>query len=105
MALPLQSLAVPPPDPLNAPNRTTSMSSLLKDLPVGSRARVAGYNSSGQGYRRKLLAMGFTPGIELTVVRVAPMGDPVEVRVRDSSVSLRKVEADALQVELIADGL
>jgi ferrous iron transport protein A len=43
--------------------------------------------------------MGLTPGVELQVVRVAPLGDPVEVRVRGTSVSLRKDEAAALLVE------
>jgi ferrous iron transport protein A len=75
------------------------MSTTLKDLAVGERGRVAGYSEGGRAYRKKLLAMGLTPGIELSVVRVAPMGDPVEVRVRGTSVSLRKGEAEALHVE------
>lgn len=73
----------------------------LKELKVGDRARVAGFTEGGRAYRRKLLAMGLTPNIELTIVRVAPLGDPVEVRVRGSSVSLRKSEAEALRVERI----
>jgi len=75
------------------------MSTTLKDLAVGEHGRVAGYSEGGRAYRKKLLAMGLTPGIELSLVRVAPMGDPVEVRVRGTSVSLRKGEAEALQVE------
>ena len=43
--------------------------------------------------------MGLTPGTELSVVRVAPLGDPVEIKVRGFSLSLRKDEADALQIE------
>jgi len=78
------------------------MTVTLKELKVGERARVAGFTEGGRAYRRKLLAMGLTPGIEIRVVRVAPLGDPVEVRVRGSSVSLRKDEAAALQVEQIA---
>jgi ferrous iron transport protein A len=71
----------------------------LRDLATGDRGRVIGYAEGGQGYRRKLLAMGLTPGTELLVVRVAPMGDPVEIRVRGTSMTLRKTEAEALQVE------
>jgi len=78
------------------------MTVTLKELKVGERARVAGFTEGGRAYRRKLLAMGLTPGIEIRVVRVAPLGDPVEIRVRGSSVSLRKDEAAALQVEQIA---
>ncbi|MDW8319584.1 MAG: FeoA family protein, partial [Anaerolineae bacterium] len=54
----------------------------LKDLQVGERARVVGFREAGGVYRRRLLAMGLTPGAELVVTRLAPMGDPVEIRVR-----------------------
>lgn len=74
----------------------------LKDLQVGDRAKVAGYCEGGGAYRRKLLSMGLTPGAELSVTRVAPMGDPVEIRVRGFSMSLRRDEAAALSVEKLA---
>lgn len=71
----------------------------LGELKVGDRARVAGYAETGKGYRRKLLTMGLTPGIEISITRVAPMGDPVEIRVRGFALTLRKEEACALNVE------
>lgn len=71
----------------------------LKDLLVGDRARVTGLGAPGSAYRRKLLSMGLTPGTELTVVRIAPLGDPVEIRLRGFALSLRKDEAAALNVE------
>ncbi|MCP5277756.1 MAG: ferrous iron transport protein A [Thiobacillus sp.] len=75
----------------------------LKDLQVGDRAKVAGFlEGSGSGtnpYRRKLLSMGLTPGAELSVTRVAPMGDPVEIRVRGFALSVRRDEAASLSVE------
>jgi ferrous iron transport protein A len=73
----------------------------LKDLQVGDRAKVAGYleESGGNSYRRKLLSMGLTPGAEISVTRVAPMGDPVEIRVRGFALSLRREEAATLNVE------
>lgn len=74
----------------------------LKDLRVGERARVAGFLNDGEGggaYRRKLLSLGLTPGAELAVTRVAPMGDPVEIRVRGFALSVRREEAAALSVE------
>ena len=58
-----------------------------------------GYEEGGGAYRRKLLSMGLTPGVELEVVRVAPLGD--RVRVRGTSVTLRKDEAAALRMERI----
>lgn len=75
------------------------MGTSLKDLSVGDRGQVTGYDEGGRAYRKKLLSMGLTPGAELEVVRVAPMGDPVQIRVRGTSVSLRKGEAEALRVE------
>jgi ferrous iron transport protein A len=74
----------------------------LKQLHVGDRAKVVGFSEGGGPYRRKLLALGLTPGAELDVVRVAPMGDPVEIRVRGFALSLRKDEADALSVEKLS---
>ena len=72
---------------------------LLRELQVGERARVLGFAESGGAYRRKLLSMGLTPGAEISITRVAPMGDPVEIRVRGFALSLRRDEADALSVE------
>ncbi|MBB1077645.1 ferrous iron transport protein A [Rhodoferax sp. 4810] len=74
----------------------------LSELKVGERARVLGFGDSAGAYRRKLLSLGIMPGVELNVVRVAPMGDPVEVRLRGFSLSLRKIEAVNLQVEKLA---
>jgi len=74
----------------------------LKELLVGDRARVIGYLQSGGAYRRKLLSMGLTPGAELSVTRVAPMGDPVEIRVRGFALSVRRDEAAALSVEKLS---
>ncbi len=75
----------------------------LKDLQVGDRAKVAGFLESGgtggSSYRRKLLSMGLTPGAEISVTRVAPMGDPVEIRVRGFALSVRRDEAATLSVE------
>jgi ferrous iron transport protein A len=71
----------------------------LKQLSVGDSGRVVGFGEGSKTYRRKLLSLGLTPGTELTVTRYAPMGDPVEIRVRGFSLSLRKDEAASLLVE------
>lgn len=72
---------------------------MLRDLATGDTGRVTGFGQGSRAYRRKLLAMGLTPGTTFTVTRFAPMGDPVEIRVRGFALSLRKDEAAALQVE------
>lgn len=71
----------------------------LKDLAVGDRGKVVGYDEGARAYRKKLLSMGLTPGAEFSVTRYAPMGDPVEIRVRGFALSVRKEEAAALLVE------
>ena len=71
----------------------------IRDMQVGDAGRVAGFEEGSRSYRKKLLAMGLTPGTTFSVTRVAPMGDPVEITVRGFKLSLRKDEAAAVQVE------
>jgi Fe2+ transport system protein FeoA len=75
------------------------MSIGLGELAAGERGRVIGYQRGNRSYREKLLSMGLTPGTEFSVIRLAPLGDPVEINVRGYSVSLRKNEAQLLRVE------
>ncbi|WP_078122012.1 FeoA family protein [Thiosocius teredinicola] len=75
------------------------MTNSLKDLSVGDSGRVVGFGEGSKAYRKKLLSMGLTPGVSFSVTRYAPMGDPVEIRVRGFSLSLRKDEAASLIVE------
>lgn len=71
----------------------------INQLAMGETAKVAGFQPEQKSYRKKLLAMGLTPGIEFCLIRCAPMGDPIEIRVRGFRLSLRKAEADALLIE------
>ena len=71
----------------------------LKTLASGDIGRIVGFDQHGGAYRKKLLAMGLTPGTEFTVTRFAPMGDPVEIKLRGFSLSLRKNEASVLLIE------
>ena len=73
----------------------------ISELSIGERARIVGFAEAGKGYRRKLLTMGLTPGAEIGITRVAPMGDPIEIRVRGFALSLRKEEAAAVDVERV----
>ncbi|UWQ05774.1 FeoA family protein [Aliiroseovarius crassostreae] len=73
----------------------------LKDLAVGDSASVVGFCPGGLPYRRKLLSMGLTLGTQFSVTRVAPLGDPVEIRVRGYALSLRKDEAEVLIVKKV----
>ena len=75
------------------------MADSLKEMAVGDTGRVVGFNKGGKAYRKKLLSMGLTPGVEFSVTRYAPMGDPVEIQVRGFNLSLRKEEAAAVLIE------
>jgi len=71
----------------------------LSELSVNDAATVVGFNAGSDGYRARLLAMGLTPGTRFTLKRLAPLGDPVEIEVRGFSLTLRKIEADAIRVQ------
>lgn len=73
----------------------------LGDMALGEKGKVTGLQKGNKGYRKKLLAMGLTPGTEFSVIRYAPMGDPVEINVRGFALSLRKNEAATLLIERI----
>jgi ferrous iron transport protein A len=74
----------------------------LREAAIGSRMKVIGYEPTARDYKRKLLAMGLTPGTEFVLKRHAPLGDPTEIEVRGFRLSLRKAEADALIVKPIS---
>jgi ferrous iron transport protein A len=69
----------------------------LAELRRGECARVES-GESGHPVVQRLLAMGLLPGTEVTVIQVAPLGDPVEVEFRGMRLSLRKTDAAAVRV-------
>ncbi|NOR71434.1 MAG: GTP-binding protein, partial [Methylomarinum sp.] len=71
----------------------------LKEMHVGDTGRVVEFDKSFLPYRQKMLAMGLTPGTEFTVIRIAPLGDPVVIRVRGTDLSLRQNEVAAIRIE------
>lgn len=87
-------------EPLSGGKMAAETNTFLRDMTQGTKGRVIGYDKARRGYKGKLLSMGLTPGTEFTVVRVAPLGDPVEILIRGFHLSLRKQEADALVVEI-----
>ncbi|MBN1904044.1 MAG: ferrous iron transport protein A [Deltaproteobacteria bacterium] len=75
------------------------MTKTICDLEINAIAKISGYSKAGKAFMNKLLAMGLTKGTELKVVRVAPLGDPIEINIRGFYLSLRKNEAAAVMVE------
>lgn len=70
----------------------------LREAAVGETVRVIRLRGEG-AVKRRIMDMGITKGIEIHLVRVAPLGDPIELTVRGYSLSLRKADADMIDVE------
>ena len=74
------------------------MSKTLKDLKPGQKGVVLNLGKKGP-VRKRLMDMGITPGVDVEVVKVAPVGDPIEVNLRGYELSLRKDEAEHINLK------
>lgn len=74
----------------------------LNLLEVGEHARIIQVKGKG-GPRKRLLDMGMVPGATLRVIKKAPLGDPVDFKVKGYNLSLRKREAEMVVVEMLGD--
>lgn len=70
----------------------------LKDVKIGKSARVVRLNGVG-AVKRRIMDMGITKGTEVYVRKVAPLGDPMELTVRGYELTLRKADAEMIEVE------
>ena len=70
----------------------------LKQVKVGQTCTVKRVHGEG-ALRRRILDMGITKGVEIYVRKVAPLGDPIEITVRDYELSVRKNDAELIEVE------
>ena len=70
----------------------------LKEIKVGGKAKVIKVHGEG-AIRRRIMDMGITKGVELYIRRAAPLGDPIEITVRGYQLSLRKDDAEMIEVE------
>jgi ferrous iron transport protein A len=72
----------------------------LKELNPGESGKVLSIGEKGP-MRRRIMDMGVTPGAEIKVIKVAPLGDPIEINIRGYELSLRKAEAAQIVIERI----
>ena len=70
----------------------------LKDALIGQKVRVVRLVCDGK-LRRRIMDMGITKDVEIVIRKVAPLGDPLELTVRGYELSLRKAEAESIEVE------
>ncbi len=73
----------------------------ITELAQGDRVRLVSYGTTDVQYRRRLLSLGVTCGAEFRVVRMAPLGCPIQIDVRGTALTLRKEEASQLILERI----
>jgi len=70
----------------------------LKDAKIGQTVRVKKLTGEG-AVKRRIMDMGITKGVEIYIRKVAPLGDPIEITVRGYELSLRKADAELIEVE------
>jgi len=79
-----------------------SISMTLREVQIGQSAKVVKLNGTGP-VKRRIMDMGITKGQLITVIRVAPLGDPMEITVRNYELSVRKADAEMIEVELVEE--
>ncbi len=70
----------------------------LKDVKIGETVKAVKIHGEG-AIKRRIMDMGITKGTDIYVRKVAPLGDPIEVTVRNYELSLRKADAEMIEVE------
>ena len=70
----------------------------LKDVPCGETVKVVKLVGTGP-VKRRIMNMGITKGVDVYVRKVAPLGDPIEVTVRGYELSVRKADAEMIQID------
>ena len=73
----------------------------LSDLKVGQKAKVLKLNEENKAIRRHLLDMGVTRGVEIMIKKIAPMGDPIDISLRDYELCIRKEDLSKIEVEVL----
>ncbi|MGQ3888385.1 FeoA family protein [Legionella sp. CNM-1927-20] len=73
----------------------------INDLHKGDRVRLVNFGNTNLIYRQRLLSLGITRGVEIKIIRVAPLGCPLQIEIRGTSLTLRKEEAAELEWESV----
>lgn len=81
--------------------RKTGEKCNLSELKIGQKARVLNLKEENKAIRRHLLDMGVTRGVEITIKKIAPMGDPIDIQLRDYELCLRKADLSKIEVEVL----
>lgn len=75
----------------------------LSDLKRGQKCIVINFHNDNKALRRRLLDMGITKGVEITIKKIAPLGDPVDIALRGYELCIRKEDMRAIDVAIIGE--
>ncbi|MDD4839188.1 MAG: FeoA family protein [Clostridia bacterium] len=73
----------------------------LSELRKGQSARVLALRNENEALRRRLLDMGITNGVEISIKKIAPLGDPIDIKLRDYELCIRKSDMKNIDIEVI----
>lgn len=73
----------------------------LGQLKVGQVVRVTNINIANKAIKRHLLDMGITRGVKIRIKKIAPMGDPIDIELRDYELCIRKADLEKIEAEVI----
>ena len=73
----------------------------LSSLKRGQKGLVLNFHNDNNALRRRLLDMGITRGVQITIKKVAPMGDPIDISLRDYELCIRKEDLSKIEVEVL----
>jgi len=76
----------------------------LKETKIGSSVKVTRINGEG-AIKRRIMDMGITKGVSISVIKAAPLGDPIEINVRGYQLSIRRADAEIIEVEQLTEAL
>lgn len=84
-------------------NKSKSVKNTLKDLIPGESAIVTALDMTGS-IKRRMIDMGITPGVKIDIIKEAPLGDPIEIRLRGYELAIRKSDAQNIKIMLKEKG-
>ena len=70
----------------------------LKDLSIGQRGTIAKIGVAG-ALKQRFMDMGITKGTEVRIIKIAPLGDPIEIEIRGYNLSIRKADAEKIEIQ------
>lgn len=79
------------------------MAITLDNLKVGQKAKVVKINTTNPALKRRIMDMGIVKGVEVKIIKIAPLGDPVQIELRGYMLSVRKADLQKIEVEVLTN--